>query len=140
MTRFPSQEKGKKDKKGRVYRALNFCVVFGSFSGVTPRAHRSIASFFALVHASSPRRKKGKKDKKSAPACENHSKSFDRSWDAAPRTIHAAATASPRPALLPRRGGKKGKALPGEKIGELKNMTVEEMLAALIEAKVVNAY
>mmetsp|Transcript_19541 Transcript_19541/g.61214 ORF Transcript_19541/g.61214 Transcript_19541/m.61214 type:complete len:176 (-) Transcript_19541:33-560(-) len=39
-----------------------------------------------------------------------------------------------------KKGGKKGKALPGEKIGELKNMTVEEMLAALIEAKVVNAY
>lgn len=35
---------------------------------------------------------------------------------------------------------KKKKALPGDKISDLKNMSVEEMLATLVEARVVNNY
>lgn len=39
-----------------------------------------------------------------------------------------------------KKSGKKTKALPGDKISDLKNMTVEEMLAALVEARVINNY
>jgi len=47
----------------------------------------------------------------------------------------------PKKAKKPKKPKKaKGKKLPGEKIAEVKNLTVEEMLAQLVEAGVVNAY